>query len=268
MTALLRAGDYEVVVATDKGMNVMSFKKGNIEVIDQTTRTLFEERFAGLGAMIGPHFHRRHPATILPFPFEERFPHIARVKAQNIPDPFTHGIGRYAPWKATIEARRIQATLSGKEEWNGVPLSQLEGQQFEMRFSMELTTEGLQLDLSVVSETDSLVGIHYYYHVPEGPAVVKNGRAFRWDLAQPIDQTFRPEEPLGTAIELHTATYCLTTSYRCPCAENCWQLWRPEGTSFVCIEPISSHDPKHPNLSVSALSINLAISNQTDPLLV
>lgn len=43
--------------------------------------------------------------------------------------------------------------------------------------------------------------------------------------------------------------------------ENCWQLYHPEGASFVCIEPISSQDPRHPNLSVSAISIRLAIAH-------
>ena len=50
----------EVLQATflpEKGMNMISYKKGTLEVIDQSTKNLFDERFAGLGALIGPHFH-------------------------------------------------------------------------------------------------------------------------------------------------------------------------------------------------------------------
>ena len=39
----------------------------DIEVIDQKTEPLYVERMAGLGALIGPHFHHRqkisHPPT-------------------------------------------------------------------------------------------------------------------------------------------------------------------------------------------------------------
>src|SRR5947209_3792431 len=85
----------------EKGMNLVSFKKGNLEVIDQSTLPLFEERFAGLGALIGPHFHRRLPETLPHIADESLFPHIARVKAKGAADPFSHGIGRYAPWTYT-----------------------------------------------------------------------------------------------------------------------------------------------------------------------
>src|SRR5687767_2858709 len=74
-----------------RGMNLLSYKKGEIEAIDQSTRPLFEERSAGLGAFIGPHFH--HRTLIPPVPDESLFPHIAILKARGVQEPFSHGIG-------------------------------------------------------------------------------------------------------------------------------------------------------------------------------
>lgn len=268
----------------EKGMNLISFKKGNVEVIDQSTVSLFEERFAGLGALIGPHFHRRRPETLPHISDESLFPHIARVKAKGVADPFSHGIARYAPWTSfTATETAITASLSGKEMWKGIPLSALEGQNFKMNFKAELTAAGLCLDLDVVSDTDSLVGIHYYYHLPEGkgtivssvqPTYIDQGvrkplpescnvspqRVLTFDLQEETDCTFFPYPNAREGkILLETASYRLITTYSCQSQENSWQLYHPKGASFVCIEPVSAQDPRHPNLSVSSIKIVLNI---------
>ncbi len=267
----------------DMGMNMISFKKGDIEVIDQCTKTLFDERYAGLGALIGPHFHHRNPAILPKIADETLFPHIARVRAKGITDPFSHGIARYAPWRATATENSVAAVISGKDIWNGVALASMEGQNFSMRYHAVLTPNGLQIDLDVVSDTDSLVGIHYYYHLPEGtgrvisavqpeyldhagrkplPAgwQVDSQQLVTFDLADEFDDTFFPfPNPRAGKITLDAGAYKLVTSYQSPSQENCWQLYHPKGASFVCIEPISSQDPRHPNLSVSALKIHLEI---------
>jgi hypothetical protein len=268
---------------SDKGMNLISFKKGDIEVIDQSTHSLFEERFAGLGALIGPHFHRRRAESVPKISDESLFPHIARVRAKGIQDPFSHGIARYAPWKAESTSTKVKAVLTGKDQWNGVALSALEGQNFKVEFIAELKPNGLFLILSIVSDTDSLVGIHYYYALPDGKGrvIAKVQEQFReegmlkpippnwnfdsqhqlvFDLNQEADYTFRPyPNPLESSILLETNRYSLRTTYQCVCEENCWQLYHPQGASFVCIEPLSSQDPRHPNLSVSSLHIQLEI---------
>lgn len=280
-----RSADGELLQATfavDKGMNLISYSKGEREVIDQSTQTLFEERFAGLGALIGPHFHRRNPGILPKIPDETRFPHIARVKAKGVSDPFSHGIGRYAPWKAEATETSLKGILSGKDQWNEVPLASLEGQPFTMRFNAELSSEGLLIDISVVSETDSLVGLHYYYHLPEGQGKVisqvqnhymdQSGRKpipkdwdfdqhqLTFDLQNAADFTFHPfPQPRQGEILLDAGSYRLMTKYWCASQENCWQLYHPEGASYVCIEPISSQDPRHPNLTVSSLKIQLHI---------
>lgn len=267
----------------DKGMNLISLKKGELEVIDQTTQSLFDERYAGLGTLIGPHFHHRQPNLIPTIKDEQLFPHIARVKAKGIVDPFSHGIARYAPWKAESTTMSVKAQLSGKNTWNGVPLSSLEGQNFNMYLEAHLRENGLFLNLSITSDKDSLVGIHYYYALPHGKGRIKSDiqnqvrinrelqpipsdwkfdsqHHLSFDLNNEADFTFRPyPDLLKGSILLETEEYQLHTRYECPCAENCWQLYHPKDASFVCIEPISAQDPLHPNLTVSSLSIHLEI---------
>lgn len=273
----------EATFLPGKGMNLASFKCGAIEVIDQSTKEDFENKFAGLGALIGPHFHRRNPKALKPIPDEELFPHIALFKEEGRADPFSHGIGRYAPWKAEWNENSLQATLSGDDSWNGIPLSELEGQKFKMGLNARLVETGLQLDLSVVSETDSLVGIHYYYHLPNGKGTVvsqvkdtilqdnqkvslphdwvgEQRHRLNFSLDRKADFTFYPyPDPLEGKITLETETHDLVTRYRSNSAENSWQLWHPEGASFVCIEPLSAQNPRRPNLTVSSIHIELEI---------
>lgn len=258
----------EPLVATfapQRGMNLVSFKKGDIEFIDQSTKGLFDERNAGLGAMIGPHFHRR------------------RLAGESS-DPYSHGIGRYAAWAHKSNENSIQATLKGSDLLNDVPLKELEGQNFVIRYDAKLTEKGLHLHLSVVSDTDSLIGIHYYYHLPEGKGQVsarvkehfltKEGKQtippdwnfnrenhqLIYELDRDTDFTFYTfPDPTEGEITLTTPRYTLKTRYSCICEENAWQLYHPKGASFVCIEPISSQDPHHPNLTVSGLDIDLLV---------
>jgi hypothetical protein len=277
----------EATFLPDKGMNLISYKKGSIEVIDQSTRTLFEERYAGLGALIGPHFHHRHPESLPLIKDESLFPHIARVKSHGVQDPFSHGIARYAPWTAVQATEtKISAKLTGKDVWNGVPLAELEGQNFTYTFNAELTPAGLMLNLSVVSDADSLVGIHYYYHLPQGSGKVMSQvqktyiaegtwqpipatwamdgqQRLTFDLNQAADFTFYPfSNVLEGHIVLDAVTYRLKTSYTCQSQENSWQLYHPAGASFVCIEPLSAQDPRHPNLTASSIQIRLEIMDE------
>lgn len=267
----------------DRGMNMISFKKGDIDVIDQSTWSLFEERYAGLGALIGPHFHRRNSLILPKIKDESLFPHIARVKAKGVQDPFSHGIARYAPWKTEILQNKLSAVLTGKDLWNNVSLAELEGQNFKMEYQVELKQNGLFIQLSIVSDTDSLVGLHYYYSLPNRSGKVisevqslmrDENRVLKpiskewldpenrlvFDLGQGSDFTFRPSpDPTQGSILLETESYSLKIHYECPCEENCWQLYHPAGGSFVAIEPISAQDPIHPNLTVSSLNVHLEI---------
>jgi len=267
----------------EKGMNMISYKQGDIEGIDQSTKDPFEKKFAGLGALIGPHFHRRRPHLIPKNIDDKKFPHSVYFKNDERPDPFSHGIGRYAPWSVEFSETSFQAKLTGKDTWNDVPLSELEGQNFKMHFNGELKPTGLDLELSVVSDADSIVGIHYYYSLPNGKGTVssqvqnayitnneKKPFPSEWNLdsqhllTYPLDRdtdfTFFPyPNPLAGKIILDTDTHQLITTYQSDSEENSWQLWHPKGASFVCIEPVSSQDPRRPNLTVSTIRIQLQI---------
>lgn len=269
------------VFSPSRGMNLISLCFGSLEVIDQSTKNLFDERSAGLGALIGPHFHRR-AKVIIPKLDTAVFPRITKSE-----DPFSHGVARYAPWNYTADKKSVRATLKGSDVWEGVKLSDIEGQDFTMIYSASVEKQGLELSLSVVSQADSLVGIHFYYRVPEGKAYVesvvddryinkgilepipselgyeKESRKLTFSLDQEADFTFHPfPNPLRGEIGLKTSEYTLNTIYESDSSENSWQLWRPKG-SFVCIEPISSWDPRHPNLTVSSIRIRLELSEKT-----
>lgn len=276
MPSDLKAGAYTARFLPEKGMNFVSLKKGEIEAIDQSTWTLFEERFAGLGAMIGPHFH--HRKILPPSPDPALFPHI---KQSN--EPFSHGIGRYAPWTVlSSDAKRIEATLKGDDLWNGVALKDLEGQDFKMTYTATLKEEGLQIELSVVSDTESVVGLHTYYALSGGEGVVRskvkgiyndggifktipstwNYRDFNlvYDLNQATDFGFLPHpDPLHGDILLETASHKVRVQYWSENEENSWQLWHPTGLSFVCIEPLSARNPRGCRLSVSRIKILISI---------
>ena len=277
-------GKRQACFCPSRGMNLKSLVFDGVEVIDQSTKTLFEERFAGLGAMIGPHFHRRKGETLPKNIDLSLFPHVKRSGIPEGADPFSHGIGRYAAWTSTNDAKSIDATLKGSDILNGVKLSDIEGQDFVMRYRAAWVKGGLELEMSSVSQADSVMGIHFYYHVPESsgevvsrvagnyivdgevkpiPASIgydENSGQLTFSLEQEADYTFRPfPNPLKGEISLKLNEYTLLTTYESDSSENSWQLWRPKNSSFVCIEPVSALDPRHPNLTVSSIRIRLEL---------
>lgn len=272
---------WQATFLPEKGMNLISLKKGEFELIEQSTKQAFDERFGGLGPLIGPHFHRRPDGSITKVPNEDLFPHIAFSKAHGSADPFSHGIGRYAPWKVESTSSSIKAILTGKDLWNGVALSALEGQNFTMRFNVDLKENGLFLDLSIVSDTDSLVGIHYYLTLPHSRGKLEakvrdhyfykgkklsfpanwsySNQLLQLDLNQEIDFTFHSVDPLKGSMTLMTDSYRLKMNYESVSQENCFQVYHPSNASYVCLEPISAQDPSHPNLTVSGIKIHIDV---------
>lgn len=246
-TLQLRAGDYTVTFVPGRGMNFVSLKKGSIEIIDQATQSLFEERNAGLGAFIGPHFHHR--------------PWVKK-------EPYSHGIGRYVPWKVeSASEKEVRAVLRGSDVWNGVALKELEGQDFTMYYSAIATLEGIEIHLSVQSETESVVGLHTYYALTNGEGRVKAQIAEKdhvlnlaFKTSGLTDLNFHPyPDPLKGVVELKTEGYGVRVEYACDNEENSFQLWHPESVSFVCIEPLSAKDPRKPKLSASQLKVRISV---------
>lgn len=272
----------EATFLPGQGMNLCSYKLGEIEVIDQQTRPLFEERCAGLGALIGPHFHHRSAEMIPPLKDEDLFPHLAALRAKGVKEPFSHGIARYVPWKVEATEKKVTAFLEGSDTYKGVTLSSLEGQQFKMQYVAELTSNGLQIDYSIVSDNPSVIGLHYYYALDNSASTVlstvcdqyRSSAGFKeiprewiapphqltFDLAMDADYGFIPyPNSLQGVVVLKTGSYQLTKSYNCLNEESSWQLYHPKGASFACIEPLSAKDPTHPKLNMSTLHVLIRI---------
>jgi hypothetical protein len=261
-----------------KGMNLASYRKAEVEVIDQLTQKEFERRAAGLGCLIGPHFYLQREEWVVPVKDETLFPHIAILKAKGCKDPFSHGIGRYVPWNYKADGTSISAHISGKDTWNGIPLSALEGVDFTMTYEAELTPTGLNISMKVSSSRVSVIGLHYYYALPKGKATVtsivkdqyndmgqfkpiperwmKNHLEF--DLDEQADYGFLPlSEDHSGEVQLKTSAYQLRIRYQGANDEVSWQLYHPKNASFVCIEPMSAKNPR--NLSASSSAVNVQI---------
>ncbi len=264
--------DKRAVFAPGRGMNMISLQSGGVECIDQSTRSMFDSRYGGLGAMIGPHFHYRPENQIPQIMHEERFPHIQVSREQGAKDPFSHGIGRYAPWKVQeYKQGSVKATLDGDMKWQDMRLADLEGQNFFMRYEAEVVASGLHIELAIESEHSSIIGLHTYYYLPRGTGTVhscvrQEGLPDGWfsspnqlmvTLPQVVDQNFHPEGK-GGMIRLDTGAYQIILRYESDDEDHSWQLWQPKGVQFVCIEPLSSRNPKRCQRNKSQLKIHIS----------
>jgi hypothetical protein len=274
----------EATFLPEGGMNLVSYRLGDIEIIDQKTLSLYEEQMAGLGALIGPHFFCRQKISSGYDP--SLFPHIARVKAQGTNDPFPHGIARYVPWKYVKSDTQIKAKLHGSDLYNRVPLSVFEGQDFMMSYEARLLDTGLFIEYKVESELSSVIGLHYYYAllgkgevhgevqpkyrdkddwkpIPKEWTKEKESH-LHFSLAQEADFGFIPAKKTPTDHDyrmiLDTDAYSLHLDFNSASEEeiSC-QFYRPNKSSYVCIEPLSARVPLKPKLTCNLLEVKLEI---------
>ncbi len=253
---ILKSEEVLAVFSPEHGMNLMQLQVEKKELIAQSTKPLFEERFAGLGSLIGPHFHHRPKEKIMKVPSEELFPHIARVKAKGILEPFSHGIARYAPWKAQVSQNSVTATLRSSDLWNGVSLAQLEGFSFQMNLVASLLTRGIFLDYSVDSETSSVIR---WKPVPDTFLGGDGGLYF--DVTQEVDYGFIPRKGAEGLFEIfyENELFTLKISFKTGGEEVSWQLFRPKGGDYICIEPLSARNPRDPISKKSRLQVNIEV---------
>ena len=247
----------EATFSTAGGLRLVSYKRAGVEVIDPTG--------SSFGSPVGPHYADRNPGIIAPLP-EGDWAQIEKRRGEGYKDPFAYGISRYAPWNIQSDPSSLKGTLTGKQEWQGTTLSALEGQQFTMGLQASLAPNGLEMNLSVVSEADSLVGFDYPIRLPSGKATLNADTRETYhesrilDLANPIDRIFHPLlNPLEGHLTIDTVEYRLKIVYRCTCEQNSWQIVRALGSSFVFIRPLSAKMPQRPSLTVSSLAIRLTI---------
>lgn len=275
----------KAIFAPEQGMNLLSYKRGDLEVIEQSTKREFEERYAGLGPLIGPHFHT-HTSYILPSTIDKTlFPHIQIVEETHRPDPFSHGIARYAPWNYVHSGTQIKGELHGNDLWNGIPLSELEGQDFELHFEARLLSSGLFIKYSITSEKPSMIGLHYYYALANNTghvrAHVKDQYNDQGKIVKPIpkewlsgkegllnyhlnrdtDFGFLPiEEEHEYKVVLETEGYAIHTHFLSPNGKELqFQIYHPKNAPFCCIEPMTAKEPRKPKRNHSILECKIEI---------
>lgn len=279
-------GPLSASFAADKGMNLISYKLGRIEVMAQQTLPLFHERAAGLGALIGPHFHTaKNP--IIPENLD-LMPHIRKGLNSGRKDPFSHGIARYVPWKVKHSSTQINAQLSGDDEYKSVKLKTLEGQNFIMHLDVRLLASGLFIKYSIESEKPSCIGMHYYYSLPSPGFLRMQAEPFYREKGE--KKYFDPQLmkkglltlPVGGAIDISTflikdedhihdyRAQLITKDYDLHLhyspefeKQTCMQVYSDGKNPFVCLEPISALDPQNPCLKRSILELKLEIFPST-----
>ena len=273
------------VFLPEYGMNLSSLKKGEIEVIDQSTKNLFDERLSGLGPIIGPHFYHRKESEIPFVPDETIFPHLAYVRKTASKEPFSHGIGRYVPWNYTATETEISATLSGSDTYHGMTLAALEGFDFLMTFKAKLSSHGLEIEMHTDSVgKPSIAGLHYYYALTNHtgfvtmncknqyndkrqwhhiPARWQDQGRLRFNLNEESDYTFIPASTdfSGEAI-LETGLHTLKIQYKTASDEHSFQLYHPQDASFVCIEPLTAKDPRNAKQRKNTLFVKITPSSK------
>lgn len=236
-TINLKNGLLEARFLPTQGMQLVSFRRGELEILNQP------------GCPIGPHFGERHPGILPP-------------SQQGHKDPFFHGIARYAPWKAQLVDQTLQARISGKDEWNGSTLASLEGQSFIMEMTASLRPDTLAIELSVVGDSDSLVGLGCAFALPENRGRITGdfqGEGREIDLVGDADQLFHTQmHPLHTHLVLDAVAYQLRIGIFCQNAENSWLLQHQKGSGRVAISPVSAKAPHRPVLTVNSLRIELS----------
>lgn len=274
----------KAVFAPDKGMNLISFQRAGIEVMEQSTTELFDFRCAGLGALIGPHFHHRDAKNI-PSVKDDIFPHIKALREKKVLEPFSHGIARYVPWKYAASDTQIKAHLSGSHEYKGIFLKDLEGFDFEMKLDIRLLENGLFLSYHIEAEKPSIIGLHYYYALSEKlgrvwgdtsgyvredktwnkmpEKMLSNTSKFAIDIDAKtnLDIGITPMVPEEeNKVILDTKDYSLHIYYNTDSEiESSFQIYKPENASFVCLEPLSAKFPNKPHLLQSTLEVKIEI---------
>jgi hypothetical protein len=271
-------------------MNLMSLKFGNFEIIDQSTSILFNQRAAGLGALIGPHFHHRRDKDIVAVKDPFLFPHLELLREKAIKEPFSHGIARYVPWNVNIlSTSGFEATLSSTSKWHDISYGELEGMDFEMTLKAFFTSTGLIIDYSINGSKPSVLGFHYYYALhKDGPNIVESQvknvyvdtgetkkipslfgydsktHDLKFNLINQSDYNFKPYPQLNfnstiSSVRLRRPDYTLQVDYTCATTDNSWQLYHPKGASYACIEPLSADDPRKPKSNFSGLTLHLSL---------
>lgn len=155
--------------------------------------------------------------------------------------------------------------------------AKLEEKKFDVSFSADITQEGLICKTSIISESDSLVGMRFSFPIEKISAQVapnflegldthqihntwdytsQNKLTLKKDFEG--DFTFYPfPNPIETTLLIEQTDHTFHLNYALLNQENSWQYTRSKGKDFVILTPMSAKLPLRPNLSVSSMKIRL-----------
>ena len=161
-TVVLRRGPLEATFLPAQGMNLTSFRHHDLRNHRPEQHRL---RPSHRSSLRGPQGQRSFRMCQI----WRVFPILRKMKERKVIDPFHSGVGRYAPWQVLKSTERtISAAITGKQDWNGTTLGVIENQNFRMTCDADLSDHGLRLTLTVVSDSDSVVGFAHRYRTSTG----------------------------------------------------------------------------------------------------
>jgi len=250
----LETGQMRACISPGLGMSLVAFTVSGVSVLDESRQQQFLDIRKGLGPLIVPHFGA---GPFRPDVDLASIPHVARLKALGVEDPFQHGVGRYSAWAFEVDGETVRGTINGSTRLAGIPLADLEGFGFEAAVTYELDAGGLQITFELVGEKPVAGGIHFYYDlvnrqtahaelsVEEAPA---DGQALHLDFRRAHSTGYHARGTQDRCTHrLTTDRYTLDTTVRVrgPASQTFDSviLFSPEGQQFACIEPLSyRHD--------------------------
>lgn len=183
------------------------------------------------------------------------------------PDPAPNGAASAAPWSLAHHEAEIRALFDARA---GSAEAAIENQPFTLRVNTGWQHGDLVLNLSHMSETDSVIGLPLALHLPGGRGTVearvlegegRDGQGWmRSPCDQKIDALFLPyPSPRGGSIRLETELYTLKIDYQSVCQEISWHLATAPGREWVTITPFTASHPSKPILSCNRLELRLAL---------
>lgn len=282
-------GDIEAVVTPELGMALAGFSLRHVPILQKSRRGDFVRGRKGLGPVILPHFNQRAAFPELTPAMREAFPHLAYLAERRIRDPFQHGVGRYVAWeyetKVTDAMAQVRGFITGRSLFQGIPLNEITGFDFTAAITYTLADRSLAVRFDLTGTAPVTAGIHYYYALPPGASHVamtvenlglgdddslfefsshqRDGKFYRLPLDRPVDTLFAPvaEEKGMARFSLVTPAYRLDTRVLVEgppeTAFGSVVVFHPEGTDFVCVEPLSEKNPLEPKKKAFHSAISL-----------
>lgn len=267
-------------VLPDAGMTLRSLRLGDIEAICQSRAAQFASCRKGYGPLIGPHFNQRAQLPAAALAHMARWPQTDALARMGFGDPWQHGVARYAPWEYTASPDSIRAKLSGDQEMHGLPLSAVQGGDFELRLELQLDGQTLRVHYTAEADFPPVIGLHYYYALPGDHGRVRapvtgmmragrqsapippewldaSGRRLNLPLDRNLDNVF-PLRP--GPIELETPAH--TVKIMPESGVESFIVFHPGLDGWVCVEPLSSANLPQPSGNRAEMSLTIMITTQ------